>query len=422
MVTTVAANRAGIGVSNGASNKAAFDRWFRYPAGLSQQALLQLFAPGRNEAGGAVVDPFCGAGTVGSRAAEHSLEFLGIEAHPEIAKLASIKLQAAPNGLLDAARDAVLRARSIKIDVTAEHDLVKRCFTADVLQDLAALRESIKETDPATAEYLKWALLGTLRDVANVKVGWPYLRPKITRVPPHRDAATRFLARVSWMDDDLLARGVSPEASVITGDSGLSATWATGGVKKSAGTVSLTSPPYLNNFDYADATRLEMYFWGRNSTWKEMVADVRARMLIATTQQSSLGGAEYALEAIRHLPKTRAKVISLTTDLVSEKKKRVSGKEYDRVLPQYILGISSVLEQLSLNLTPGSWCGWVVGDSAPYGVYVDTPALIQGVALELGFTNPESERLRERGLRWRSSGMRHQVKLDERVIWMRTAP
>jgi len=416
---------SGLGVSHGTSAKAAFDRWFRYPAGLSQHALSRLFAEGRNPSGGAIVDPFCGAATVGTRAASVSRAFVGVEAHPEIANLARLKLAPAPAaGELAHAAAAVAAAAamvSTERDVSSEIALVGRCFDPKVLSVLVNLRDAIKATDNDTTDYLKWALLATLRDVANVKVGWPYLRPNLARTPPHSDAAQRFVSRVGWMAKDLATRTSDPVATIVDGDSGSAVTWAQAQLLEGPkGSVALTSPPYLNNFDYADATRLEMYFWGRNTSWSEMVADVRADMLVATTQQSSKFGAEFALEGLTHLPRTRQTVIELSARLTHERETHSGGKEYDRVLPEYMLGITRVLEQLTRNLVPGSWCGWVVGDSAPYGIYVDTPGLIQAAATEQGYSDPESEVLRARGLRWRTNGTRHQVALDERIVWMRT--
>ena len=45
------------------------------------------------------------------------------------------------------------------------------------------------------------------------------------------------------------------------GDSRVPEAWESIAPGTAKGCVS--SPPYLNNFDYADATRLELYFWAR---------------------------------------------------------------------------------------------------------------------------------------------------------------
>lgn len=418
MTTAELSIAAGVGVTNGTSSKAAFDRWFRYPAGLSQDALSRLFDPRRNPSGGAVVDPFCGAGTVGTRSAQHGWAFLGAEAHPEIAELAQLKLSPAPNLDRLVEQASVIAGTPASTDVALEHELVRRCFTTETLSALVAMRDAIGRVEGPMYGYLKWALLATLRDVANVKVGWPYLRPELKRNPPYADAAQRFEARVGWIVADLRGRTTDPVAQVLRGDSGNARTWLPAGAAK--GTVALTSPPYLNNFDYADATRLEMFFWGRNASWAEMVADVRADMLIATTQQTKVQTAADALNGLFPLAGTRAAVKELVEKLAHERGKRKAGKAYDRVLPAYMLGITRVLTQLTTQLAPGSWTGWVVGDSAPYGIYIDTPALIQNAAEELGYHSCESEVLRTRGLRWRTNGTRHQVGLNERLLWMRT--
>jgi len=41
------------------------------------------------------------------------------------------------------------------------------------------------------------------------------------------------------------------------------------------GRLGITSPPYANNYDYADATRLEMTFWGDINGWADLQDNVR---------------------------------------------------------------------------------------------------------------------------------------------------
>src|SRR5262249_35462290 len=146
--------------------------------------------------------------------------------------------------------------------------------------------------------YLKWALLGTLRDVASVRVGWPYQRPNSKRKPPYADTAARFRQRTSWIIDDLL--GIqkielddSYSARILNADSRNHHGWRACLPQLANGCVS--SPPYLNNFDYADATRLELYFWGEVTTWAEMCSSVRTSMITSTTQQSNVSSAKDAL-------------------------------------------------------------------------------------------------------------------------------
>ena len=45
----------------------------------------------------------------------------------------------------------------------------------------------------------------------------------------------------------------------------------------------ITSPPYLNNFDFAEMTRMELYFWRYAGSWNEITERVRRRLIVNTT-------------------------------------------------------------------------------------------------------------------------------------------
>jgi hypothetical protein len=65
----------------------------------------------------------------------------------------------------------------------------------------------------------------------------------------------------------------------------------------------ITSPPYANNYDYADAMRLEMTFWGEVNSWGDLHDTVR-KFLIRSSSQ--------------HVSKDRLKLDSLITDPILE--------------------------------------------------------------------------------------------------------
>jgi len=375
-----------------------------------------LLAPDRNPDGATVIDPFCGSATVGTAALRNGWSFVGIEAHPEIAELAELKLNPLPKPADELLHLADEVAGASEWDVLRdEPELLRRCFSDDVLVSLLAMRDAVWASPTWSLPYLKWALLATLRDVASVRVGWPYLRPALQRRPPFADVTARFKTRVRWMVEDLASRPSPVEGRVIAGSSTDRASWK--GVR---GSLCVTSPPYLNNFDYADATRLEMFFWGRNTTWAQMCADVRADMLIATTQQASIAKAEEAMESLAQWPRVASRVAALAADLREAGSSRRRGKEYDRVLPPYVAGLLAVMDHLKGALGSGASCGWVVGDSAPYGVYIDTPGIVLDCAEAVGFIRDDSLMLRARGMRWRTNGTRHQVALQERLVWFRS--
>ncbi|WP_162802984.1 hypothetical protein [Ornithinimicrobium avium] len=381
------------------------------------------------------MDCFTGSGVTGTAARARGLGFAGIEAHPLIAELARLKLTPSATG--QAVRDlaACIEASAGRAIASApngwqrvlaeEPDLVRRSFAAETLYALVSLRQAIvSHADDPAAEYLKWALLATLRDVAGVKVGWPYQRPGVARKPRHTDAIKRFQVRAQFIATDLdsVASGVAKASSaqVVTGDSRDSAAWAK---LSGSGIACVSSPPYLNNFDYADATRLELYFWGEVTTWGDMCREVRGDMVTATTQQSSVREKSEALDVLRgrsaRHPDPAEEIVGLAEEMTKAKKERQKrSKEYDQVAPAYFVAMWDILQNLHDFLGAGSRAVWLVGDSAPYGVYIDTPRLIGEMSEAVGFTFTEDVHLRARGDRWRQNVDRHNVKLAERLIVM----
>jgi hypothetical protein len=405
------------GSSNGLSSSAPFDRWYRYPAGFSRSSLkLALDVAHESRSVDLVVDPFAGTGSVGTALFETGSGFAGLEAHPEIAELANLKFErrGPSGGLIEAAADVVRRTQPAPI--ASEHELVRRCFDDEVLAKLVGLRTVIVgSSEQAWSKYLKWALLGTLRDVASVKVGWPYQRPALPRVAPHSDPVKRFAQRVQWIAEDLAEAPPAFRSSVISADSRDPGVWR-GFLNPSSADASVSSPPYLNNFDYADATRIELYFWRTASSWREMCQVVRSGMIIATTQQTRIELAREAARRMEMYPTFRCELRPLIRALAIERAQRRQGKEYDRVLGPYFLGIVNVLSNLFEVLKHGGRCVWLVGDSAPYGIYVDTPRYIAHLARDVGFVLQDDILVRSRGRRWEGNGVRHTMELSERLI------
>lgn len=418
---------SGRGRRHGTSRSEPFDRWFRYPAGFASDYASLLLHQLRLPTAGLVVDPFTGSGVTGTAARRAGHSFFGVEAHPLIAELAALKLAAPPgdpSGLLSAAREFAERSAITKrhVDLSSEASLTLRSFDPATLHRLVSLRNVIRaQADHAWHSYLKWALLATLRDVASVRVGWPYQRPGTQRQPTFADPISRFLQRVTWMAEDL--REIEKRESrllrsrVQQGDSRDDANWAEVGKGMAHGCV--TSPPYLNNFDYADATRLELYFWGDVTSWSEMCSEVRSDMLTATTQQSSVGSARDARILLQDYGEVGVQINEIADQLQKERGNRPRGKEYDRVIPDYFVAIAQILRNLASVLSSGAPAVLLVGDSAPYGVYVDTPGLIAKLGAEQGFVLEQDVILRHRGQRWAGNTTRHDVQLSERFVLLR---
>ena len=136
------------GRKHGSDSRSPFDSWFRYPAGFSLQTLDLAFAEVSSAPAGAILDPFAGVATVGTRAAAEGRGFVGIEAHPLVARIALLKLRrpADPALLVRAAEEVAARAEPI--EPVGEAELVTRSFSPQILAELIGLRAAI-EVEPA---------------------------------------------------------------------------------------------------------------------------------------------------------------------------------------------------------------------------------------------------------------------------------
>jgi len=408
----------GIGAVYGTSRHESFARWFRYPAGFSPEALRIAVDAAQITNGARVVDPFCGSATTAFALPAEVAFAAGIEAHPLIAELGALKLRRAPrhpDGLREAARHIATDAAPG--DVEREPYLLRRCFNPDTLAALVGLRDRlVAERRSAWAAHLRWALLGTLREVASVKVGWPYQRPNQSRQAPFDDPAARMVIRADRIADDLETGPRPPRGQVIRGDARTPDAWRRA-ARASVFDACVTSPPYLNNYDYADATRIELFFLGKITSWAKMCSTVRSGMVVATTQQSRRRVAQRALASLeRAHPEVHAHTMPTLEALVTERRRRERGKEYDQVLPTYLADIARVLARLHEHSRAGARSAWIIGDSAPYGVHIDTPALVRDLAVSTGFADAAIQKLRSRGLRWQTNGTRHRVPLVEQLV------
>lgn len=401
------------GRPNGPGRSAPFARWFRYPAGFSPPAMEAALDWVDPASGALLVDPFAGLCS-GIDSTDRDFRFVGIEAHPLVAEIGSLRFLRFEDfdGLEESARRVAACAPAKSTE--GEHDLVRRCFSDSVLRDLVGMRRQVARTEESFRPFLRCALLAILREAASARVGWPHQRPALARRPIVSNVRRRFLQRVEWFRHDLTA-SERPRGKLVCGDSrGLKAWRVALGPRRADACIS--SPPYLNNYDYADATRLELFFWRLAGTWSEMVQFARSGMVTASTQQTSRRGSLFATQSLQRWPTLASELKAITEALAAQRKKRGRGKEYDQLVPMYFRDIAAVLQHLRAALKAEARAALVVGDSAPYGVHVDTPRLVADIAGLVGFELAGVTRLRSRGTRWRTNGSRHMVGLTESVV------
>jgi hypothetical protein len=92
-------------------------------------------------------------------------------------------------------------------------------------------------------------------------------------------------------------------------------------------------------------------------------------------------------------------------------------KTYHLMIAAYFRDIAFVwLALRRVCMSPSRVC-FVIGDSAPYGVYVPVIRWMERLALAAGFSDCSFEKTRDRNMKWKNR--KHRVPLQEGRFWVR---
>lgn len=395
-------------------------RWFRYSAGFSaiwaRELIEEQSASGRKR----VLDPFSGSGTALLEAERAGVEAIGIEAHPFMARVASAKLlwRTDPKGFRAYAHDLLKQAKAQGGTTEGYPSLISRCFPGETLARLDALKRAwAARADGSPHAELAWlALASIIRECSPVGTAqWQYVLPNKTKAGVAEPSAA-FAAKVQLIAGDMARRQLSPSgprAILKTEDArdcaSIADEWAD---------LVITSPPYANNYDYADATRLEMTFFGEVQGWGDLQRSVRTHLIPSCTQ--------HVATRVRHthemiadplLARIQPELIATCRQLEAEREEHGGRKPYHTMIAAYFQGMAQVWAALRRVTRRGAMVCFVIGDSAPYGVHVPVERWLGELALAAGFANYEFEKTRDRNVKWKNR--KHRVPLHEGRLWVR---
>lgn len=392
-------------------------RWFRYTAGFSASWVKSLI---ESENGRNVLDPFCGSGTVMIESEFAGINAIGIEAHPYVYRIANAKLmwQIDYKKFRTSAKRLLEQAKKKKIGKKDFPKLIEKCYPLDTIQKLEALKQAWYESnDSQDLKELHWFVITSILRMSS-PVGtaqWQYILPSKTKGKV-TGPFYAFEAKVFEMAKDMAnMQRKHPEASrakVFLEDArkmdSVPDNWAN---------LVITSPPYANNYDYADATRLEMTFWGEIDGWGDLQEKVRQYLITACTQHvTRLKDQADQILGSELLAPIQPEIRKVFEDLSEIRLTKGGKKNYHLMIVAYFHDLAKVFHELRRTTTPDGKVCFVVGDSAPYGVYVPVDKWLGELALAAGFTSYSFEKLRDRNVKWKNR--KHSVPLHEGRLWI----
>lgn len=375
-------------------------RWANFIAGFSIEFVEQCLV-NRNPKEDVVLEPFLGCGTTLVGAKNKGFKGVGIEAHPLFFNLASAKLGS---------------YRVEDVESVLKYLCTKENKIAWSESALEFINKMFSESNQALIQFSAYQI-GLVPERLRPLAIAVFLKASelsctaqtdgIYKAPDSKKKSISFdeaLISASKMFVDDVASDWYKEhwATQLTPSLFHQSSEKISEVEDNSVGVCITSPPYLNNFDYAEMTRLQLYLLGWADSWGDISEKVRNKLITnTTTALKDKKTAAYQSLTMSSLPNSLAtELTSIVTELQEQRKNRAGKKEYDYLVYPYYHQIDSVLREIYRTLKEGGEVNWVVADAALYGVHIKTHEHTKTLMESIGFKNVEIRWMRQRGHRW----------------------
>ena len=358
-------------------------RWYRFKEGFSA-GLVETFVNNyMPSTGGRLLDPFLGSGTTALEGAKLGHYVDGVETNPFLAFLAKVKTRDFSRiGNIEAIALQCLKNRQREIAFALPNDttlverggLTKWLLNKSVAKRFEQIRTAIAQIkSPLVRDLLLLAIMSSIEDVANARKDgkcWRYKRnwQRLFFDGPALDNV--FAAQViRFIEDITVFPKLKGHATVTCADSRR----FTDNFKCSdLYDGLLTSPPYLNSFDYTDIYRPELLLIQKARNASEL------RRLRFATVRSHV--------QIAWKPST-----PLDIPLLQRKIREIDGaglwcERIPEMINAYFVDIDSVVGQCAKHLKAGATAAFVVADSAYSGVVIPVDLILAEILERRGFT------------------------------------
>jgi len=352
-------------------------RWYYFKEGFSPLLVETAIKENNIKENDLVIDTFSGSGTVPLVSSISNIKSIGYEINPFMTFVAKTKLSNVKSNTFDFYNDKILSGIKIGKESNLENystfsktkENEKWLFNKSVLRGFEGGWEATKEIPYEVAKLYRLALVSSTMMNSNAIKDGKCLRYKnnwdelsYTKNTLLKD----FIENCKIISEDLESTRIQKEATIINGD-----------VRKilsenSKFSLCITSPPYLNSFDYSDIYRPELflckYVKSNNSLGKLRLNTLRSHMQINW-----------------ELPK-KSKFGILYNECINELLKRKDllwNKKIPVMIQAYFEDIENILIKLKRKAKKDAQLWIVVSTSAYAGVHIPVDLIITDIGTKL---------------------------------------
>jgi len=351
-----------------------------------------------SDSGGLLLDPFCGMATAIVSANTLGLEGVGYEPHPFFYDIALAKISTRRTSDLAVVEGLLSTVRSMS-DLSDVWSVDARTFLDKLVgQDALAWLAGALLVEPncpeETRPLYRLVVSRLLEGAAGSKTDGIYKAPTTKKRSVDIDEMSRRV--LGQIREDLNLMGTGRPASRIYRQSAERMTQ----LADATVDICVTSPPYLNNFDFAEMTRMELYFWRYAGSWQEITGRIRGKLVINTTTAPTIERRRQDHWQSLVPDDLAIDLGPLRDDLASQRAQRAGKKEYDTLIFPYFAQMGAIIAEIERTLKPGASLHMIVSDAALYGVHIHTERYLSRLMISHGMEIKEIIRLRDRGSRW----------------------
>lgn len=376
-------------------------RWSNFIAGFSPEFVISCIKDAELKKTQVLIDPFAGLSTALVQANFEGIPSVGFEPHPFFFDISQAKI-APPQDctVVDRIEDEMI---SVTPYVGELEDIWSRSaarFLRKLIpeQELRLLAQALLREElinPSVRPLYRLIVSRTLELTSKSQTDGIYKAPTTGKKSIAYHKAARTVCSEVRRDIEMVGSLFLRQATLFPISSENMSV-----LENYSCSICVTSPPYLNNFDFAEMTRMELYFWRYATSWREITEKVRRKLVVnTTTAPADMKKNQNKFKAT--LSERMQSVLDPLVNTLEEERRHHAGKkDYYLLVYPYFSQMQLVFKELARVLEVGSLFHLVVGDSALYGVHIETQNLLAGLMGETGFEVLRIERLRKRGDRW----------------------
>jgi len=399
-------------------------RWYFFKEAFSPYLVEKAIDDAKCTKSDLIIDPFCGSGTVPLTSSLHGYKSIGVEVNPFLAFVSRTKLlQATPRSLNQSLSTVIRGAKKgrrsdLETFSTFSEDsgFEKWLFNRAVLRAFeGGWNTTLELTSPAKS-LLRLCLIGAAMDTCNAVTDGKCLRYRKDwkeMLFGRDEFISAVESRAKAIEEDLKSSSIAQnKGQVVWGDSREVLSRSIPSRFK----LCVTSPPYLNSFDYTDVYRPELFLGKFVKTQDQLYAlrfkTVRSHIQVKWESPTvSTFGTRYQ-EAIEQ---------------ISQRSSLLWNKRIPQMIQAYFEDMREVLIKLKERAKVNARVWIIVSTSAYAGIEIPVDLIIADIGFQVGWFLQEVgviRYLRSSGQHWhRWSGPADQKpRLRESVIILSASP